>query len=349
MKKILLTVALLASTIAFSQTLQSDNFNTLNIGNIGTDITGATAGQGSWKTESANGAAPTTSINAANSNFQVVATGKSATQGLSLVGPNGNKGSRFMYKDGLPAAWTSRTAGNNIIEIEVDINPGTRGTSSNAFGIRIYNTDYSKTLAGFQVNAGTGVLSLIAYSTPGTNPVGNYSYGLGDNATALPENTWTRIGFSYNKTTGEALINSTVITGGPLSVPGSAAASDPAEIDFFATTGTATNISAATMVFDNFTAKATSTNTLLDINQIALNNNAISIYPNPATNILNVNVNGSDISAVQIVDLNGRQVFSKSFSNLSEAQINVNELSTGMYLINITSGDNTVTKKFLKQ
>ncbi len=76
----------------------------------------------------------------------------------------------------------------------------------------------------------------------------------------------------------------------------------------------------------------------------------LAIYPNPTTSLLNVNTNGSEtISSVQIVDLNGRQVIAKSFSNVSEAQINVNELSTGMYLINITSGDRTVTKKFLKQ
>jgi hypothetical protein len=49
------------------------------------------------------------------------------------------------------------------------------------------------------------------------------------------------------------------------------------------------------------------------------------------------------------VDLNGRQVISKTFNNVSDAQIDVNELSAGMYLINITSDNATITKKFLKQ
>lgn len=78
--------------------------------------------------------------------------------------------------------------------------------------------------------------------------------------------------------------------------------------------------------------------------------NQLTVYPNPAADVLNIKSSGSaNINAVQIIDLNGRQVITKSFNNVSDAQINVNDLSAGMYLINITSGENTVTKKFLKQ
>lgn len=87
----------------------------------------------------------------------------------------------------------------------------------------------------------------------------------------------------------------------------------------------------------------------------ALSNNEfktsrLSIYPNPATDLLNIKTDGSNaINAIQIVDLNGRQIVTKTFDNVADAQIDVNDLSAGMYLINITSGDQTVTKKFLKQ
>ena len=76
-----------------------------------------------------------------------------------------------------------------------------------------------------------------------------------------------------------------------------------------------------------------------------------TIYPNPASDVLNVRLAGalSTISTVQVVDLNGRQVISKSFNNVIDAQINVSDLSAGMYLVNITSGETTVTQKFLKQ
>jgi len=76
----------------------------------------------------------------------------------------------------------------------------------------------------------------------------------------------------------------------------------------------------------------------------------LSIYPNPATDLLNIKMGGSNvINVIEIVDLNGRQILNRTFDNVIEAQIDVNDLSSGMYLINISSGDKSVTKKFLKQ
>ena len=138
MKRILLTLALTASTITFAQTLQSENFNSLNTANIGTDFAGAIAGQGGWLTASSNGAAPTTSTNAGNSNYQVVATGNGGTKGLQITGPNGDKGQRFMWKDGLNTAWAARTAGNNVIEVEYDFYTGPTSDSRTQIGIRLY-------------------------------------------------------------------------------------------------------------------------------------------------------------------------------------------------------------------
>ena len=75
-----------------------------------------------------------------------------------------------------------------------------------------------------------------------------------------------------------------------------------------------------------------------------------TIQPNPTSDVLNIKSNEfTTIDAIQIVDLNGRQVFTKTFNNVSDAQVNVNDLASGMYLINITSGDKSITKKFLKQ
>ena len=45
-----------------------------------------------------------------------------------------------MWKDGLSTAWASRTSGNDIIEVEVDVNPGSRGTSV----ITSYSIHYTK-------------------------------------------------------------------------------------------------------------------------------------------------------------------------------------------------------------
>ncbi len=366
MKKILLTLALSASTFAFSQTLQTENFNSMTIGNIGTDITGETAGQGSWLTFATNGAAPTTSTNAAANNFQVVATGNSATQGLQITGPNGDKGSRFMWKNGLDASWASRTSGNNVIELEYDFFTGPVTTSRTQTGMRIYGVEdvdgvpTIRTLNGFVYTAHTRILSGVAYLNNG-GTFGTFTINFATGGLVLDSNTWYTIGCSYNTITGEVLwktspsAQSTGLASSALWVSGLL----PNEIDYvqgvIAANATATppvpaNNATSTILFDNYVSRAVATSNLLSNETFVPVNDVISIYPNPAKDVLNIKSSGSaDINTVQVVDLNGRQVISKSFNNVIDAQINVNELSDGMYLINITSGETTITKKFLKQ
>lgn len=101
--------------------------------------------------------------------------------------------------------------------------------------------------------------------------------------------------------------------------------------------------SAMSLALDTFAISSVLGNDQFKVDKLA-------VYPNPTSSILNISTNNSDnISAIQIVDLNGRQVYTKSFNNVADAQVDVNELSTGMYLINISTGDKTVTKKFMKQ
>jgi hypothetical protein len=367
MKRILLTLALTASTFAFSQTLQSENFNGLTIGNIGTDITGATAGQGSWLTFSTNGTAPTTSTNQAANNFQVVATGNGSTQGLQIVGPNGDKGSRFMWKDGLDVSWAARTSGNNIIELEYDFFTGAVTTSNTQIGMRIFaptetinGVPTTRVLNGFVYTTSTRILTGIA-SLNNNGTIGTFTINLATGGLILNPNTWYTIGCSYNTTTGEVLwktspsAQASGLTNTALWIPGFV----PNEIDYVqavipanatATPPVAANTAASTILFDNYVSRAVATSNLLSNETFVSPNDVISIYPNPATDVLNLKVAGSEtITAIQVVDLNGRQMISKTFNNVSDAQIDVYDLTAGMYLINITSDNATITKKFLKQ
>ena len=108
MKKTLLSLALIATSFTFSQVLQSENFDALTLGNVGTDVTGVTTGQGGYYT-----------ANGTNASYQIVSetTGKS----LQITGSNTATGSRFMWKDGLVSAWAGRTSGNEVINIEFDL------------------------------------------------------------------------------------------------------------------------------------------------------------------------------------------------------------------------------------
>ncbi|MFD2602816.1 T9SS type A sorting domain-containing protein [Flavobacterium suzhouense] len=75
----------------------------------------------------------------------------------------------------------------------------------------------------------------------------------------------------------------------------------------------------------------------------------LSVYPNPADNILNVSNNENIlISNISIADLNGRTVKSVSFDGVSNASVNIADLASGMYMMNITSDKGMTTKKIMK-
>jgi hypothetical protein len=347
MKKLLLLIVILFGITANAQTLITEDFNSLTTGNVSTSFTGATVGQGGWFLYSTNGAAPTTTTSANVNNAQIVSSS------LQLSGPNGDKGGSFVYKGGLPALWSARTVGNNIIEVEVDVTRGANSTSINVFGVYIYDSTGSKVLSGFTINASTGEINLVLYTTPSGYPVNNYTYSLAAvPGIIFPANTTGRMGIAFNKTTGQVRIKGPGISAAGLTITGSAAGIDPDEIDFIAFSGTTlntTNTSSSTMIFDNFMSRASATDTLLGINNSEAISNKFSVFPNPTTGIINVsNADGINVSEITVTDLNGRVVKTNKFDSVSNIQINISDLSKGMYMMNIKSDQGTAIKKVFK-
>ena len=77
--------------------------------------------------------------------------------------------------------------------------------------------------------------------------------------------------------------------------------------------------------------------------------NSIQIYPNPATNEINVsNTRNSGISTITIMDVNGRTIKQNTFNNFSNVQVNIAELSKGVYLMKINLEAGIVTKRIVK-
>lgn len=79
-----------------------------------------------------------------------------------------------------------------------------------------------------------------------------------------------------------------------------------------------------------------------------LSNTFFSIYPNPAGQIINIQTPGENINSVTVADLNGRIVIQRPFSNITTAQIDISGLSSGTYLVAITTDTGTTTKKIVK-
>ena len=74
-----------------------------------------------------------------------------------------------------------------------------------------------------------------------------------------------------------------------------------------------------------------------------------SVSPNPANDFISVtNSDNIIVSGISITDLNGRVVKQNTYTNVSDIQVNVSDLASGMYMMNITSDKGSVTKKIVK-
>ena len=72
----------------------------------------------------------------------------------------------------------------------------------------------------------------------------------------------------------------------------------------------------------------------------------INVYPNPATNVINVSAQGFE--QYQLVNMLGQTVISNNLVN-GNAQINVSELSNGVYFVRLINGSEVETVKVIKK
>ncbi len=352
-RTLLLAVALFTAQLTLGQVAFTESFSTHTIGNVGTDLTGTVPGQGFWLTSATNGAEPTTTTNADNSNFQIVDAGPEQGNALQLTGPNGDKGNKIMTQAGLPAFWAARTPGNNILEIEYDFYTGGPTTSLNNMRMVIFDETGTKMLGGFSFAMGTKVLSGLSYYDATAQPggvVGNYLFylGGGSNNLVLPQNTWVRIGVSYNYTTGQVLWKGPGFNG---NVPGAAPMHNPNVANIMATSGTtslATNAAAATAMFDNIVVRASATDSLLGVDTVGAPVAAVTIFPNPANDVLHI-ANAVSLRSLEIVDLHGRVVKSHQYNGVTDTTVDVSELASGIYIVNLANDSGSQSHKIIKK
>lgn len=74
-------------------------------------------------------------------------------------------------------------------------------------------------------------------------------------------------------------------------------------------------------------------------------NNSVKIYPNPVKDILNITtIDNSEIISVKIYDLQGKLILETTTTS-----IDTNDLTSGLYFVNILTEKGRLTKKFIKE
>lgn len=90
------------------------------------------------------------------------------------------------------------------------------------------------------------------------------------------------------------------------------------------------------------------TQTVLSNEQFQFNN--FSIFPNPSTGIFTIQTKNSISNAnITVADMNGRIVYQTNAENLDSKTIDLNNLSNGIYILNISNGDFNHSQKLVKQ
>jgi hypothetical protein len=79
----------------------------------------------------------------------------------------------------------------------------------------------------------------------------------------------------------------------------------------------------------------------------SLNNFPVSIYPNPATDYINIELQGKENGTLEIISMNGECVYKKFFTTNNE-KINLPDLNKGIYLLKVSLENGMIySKKFV--
>ena len=112
----------------------------------------------------------------------------------------------------------------------------------------------------------------------------------------------------------------------------------------------AANIGSSNMVFNSVDLEiCTIVPTLLSVDEFDLTN-SFAVFPNPNNGEFTVKFNGATGNVnLQVVDIRGRSILNNSYSTSGDFNqtINLGNVQSGMYLLNVSDGGRTITKKIV--
>lgn len=342
--KLLLATLYFSAQAAFAQQIINEDFDSYNIGDVGTDLSGNVAGQGGWKTLTLTGGNL--------SNFRIEAEGGKGNV-LTIVSANTattaqNNNAGYVFKEFASNAWTGRTTGNNVLRVEYEFYTGMEGSALSNHRNVISSANH--VIAGFDYDPKTRILSgLTGYNNQGQ--VGFFLVKLGKNGAnsvdlVLPDNTWVKVyyqlDYSLNKVNYQ--IPSLNIKEEISTV--SFATEIPVKVGVmtYCLNG---NKAASTVMYDNLTVAAVGT-TQLALQEVV--SSKFNLYPNPVNDIVTIS-NGENIGIEQvtITDLSGRAVRTYELNQQAEIQLNISDLNAGIYIFNVKTKEGTAVKKVIKK
>jgi hypothetical protein len=75
-----------------------------------------------------------------------------------------------------------------------------------------------------------------------------------------------------------------------------------------------------------------------------LTNGSLSLYPNPANEVVNI-VSTSDIKTIEVLNYIGQTIYTNNNVNLMKAQLNTTSFKAGVYFVKVTTTSGIKTTK----
>ncbi len=336
MKKQVLFVAtlLFATQLTTAQVLYSENFDNLTLGNVGTDFTGATPGQGGWYTYSRADNVPS---DAGNNYFKIVSEPNKGKVLQTTALPS--FGANYLLKSGIDNLWNNRNSGNNVLKVTYDFFTGPNlSISGPNYSFYILKTNSFHNLSGDYL----GVLTYVPM---------NGSMNLGPNPFNLPHsqfpklkpNTWYTLTFYIDYTNQKVYFS---IPSLGFNVVHTSQNQIPVTLSVVLQHSTLT-VMASDYKYDNFVISAINTVPLSTQDFIS---EKFNLYPNPAKNVVNItNTENISIEKIVIFDNNGKLIDTKTFREEHNVTLDVSTFATGTYLLHIETAEGTAIKKVVKK
>lgn len=326
-KTLLFSTIVLFTHFATAQTIEQQNFDSFTVGNLGT--------QGGYST-----------LNGTAADYQILSIDASHSNSLQIAGSATASGSKYAYiTGGLSTNWTSRTSGNDFLNVSTEFYTGTQaGTGIGTMRSLVYDSSFNF-IVGIMYDFATKTIKGLARASLNGGAATNYSFTLGTQTFA--PNTWVPVSYSYDYTTGRITWN---YPGGSYYLQAGTSGTstwtmlpnvNPYEHDFISTVTTGNTISHVAAV-DNLKISANAA-VVLGTNTVNIEKENLSVFPNPTSDYLKFTGN---VKSVQIFDLSGKNILTLKVSN---NQINVKDLAKGIYIIKLQTDKQIISQKFIKK
>lgn len=334
MKKILLFISgILSIGSIYGQVIDSQNFNSLTPGNVGTNFTGASAGQGGYYL-----------LNGVASDYQIATIDAAHANSLKITAGSGYVATSDPNNHSVvKLVGVNATAGNDIIKATCNFYTGSANGTGSVYITLFDDATTPGVIVSLIYNVATKTIT--AGGTL-TNAGTRGFFGIKTLGGTYPANTWVNVGMAYNMTTG--VMNwYTPQESYTFSTPPSGYALIPAlDVGQYRTynINASGNSVAYNWAIDNFNLSYSNNTILATKEEVSKAKEDIFIYPNPAKDI--VTIEGKNkILSVYVYDLSGKRIDLP----LSGNKVNVSGLAMGNYVLGIKTDEGVVTKKLIKE